>query len=81
MVGRLIKKYAQRANLDATHITPQTLRYTAAALRSQVGADPQQIAELLGYADPATANRLLRKLQINPQTPWQKLQSILHPKN
>lgn len=81
MVGRLIKKYAQRAGLDPTHITPQTLRYTAATLRAQVGADPQKIADLLGYADPTTADRLLRQLQVNAHPPWQKLQTILQPEN
>ena len=79
MVGRLIKKYARRAGLDPAHITPQTLRYTAAALRAQAGADPQQIADLLGYADPATADRLLRQLQVNPTPPWRKVISLLHP--
>ena len=77
MVGRLIKKYARRAGLDPAHISAQTLRYTAAALRAQAGADPQQIADLLGYADPHTADRLLRQLQVNPPTPWQKLQAAL----
>jgi site-specific recombinase XerD len=46
IVGRLIQKYAHRAGLNAAQITPQTLRYTAAALCAQVGANPQEIAKL-----------------------------------
>jgi site-specific recombinase XerD len=81
MVGRLIKKYARRAGLNPRHITPQTLRYTAAALRAQVGANPQEIANLLGYADPATADRLLRQLRVNAKPAWQKIISLIQPDN
>jgi integrase len=79
MICRLVKKYARRAGLEPDQITPQTLRYTAASLRATSGADPAQIADLLGYTNPASADRLLRQLQINSNPPWQKFIELVVP--
>jgi len=53
----IVRRAAERANLEGKHVTPHTLRHTAATwLRQQTG-DARLVAAYLGHADLSTVSR------------------------
>lgn len=53
----IVRRAAERASLDGKHVTPHTLRHTAATwLRQQTG-DARLVAAYLGHADLSTVSR------------------------
>ena len=53
----IVRRAAKRAGLDGKHVTPHTLRHTAATwLRQQTG-DARLVAAYLGHADLSTVSR------------------------
>ena len=67
----LLKKYAQRAGLDARRIHVHVLRHSAAMLEEALGASLASISAFLGHANPSTTMRYLEHLRGQPDTTWE----------
>jgi site-specific recombinase XerD len=76
-VGRILKKYAHAAGLNAETIHVHSLRHTAAMLRREAGDDVLDICEFLGHTSLATTQIYLHRLGGRKDRTWGKAGGLL----
>jgi site-specific recombinase XerD len=76
-VGRIVKKYAALAGLDAEEIHVHTLRHTAAMLRRHVGDDIEHVSAFLGHSNVATTGIYLDRVEGKPDESWKQVEELL----
>lgn len=70
-----LKRYAAKAKLE--HVTPHTLRHSAAKLRRETGASIEDVASLLGHQNIATTARYLARLEGATDDGWHGVAAAL----
>jgi integrase len=76
-VGRLLKKYARRAGLDADRIHIHILRHSAAMLRDASGDDIRAISKMLGHSSLNITMLYLDHLKGVPDKSWRQAAALL----
>jgi integrase/recombinase XerD len=76
-VGRIVKKYAAAAGLDAEEIHVHSLRHTAAMLRRHVGDDIEHVSAFLGHSNVATTGIYLDRVEGKPDESWAKVNALI----
>jgi site-specific recombinase XerD len=77
-VGRLMKRYARLAGLDADRIHVHLLRHSAAMLMDAVGARERDIQQFLHHSNLDTTSRYLHALRGERNDWWQKVDTLLN---
>lgn len=76
-VGRLLKKYAGLAGLDAERIHVHSLRHTATVLRMEAGDSISDLKEYLNHSSIVVTQIYTHRLQARRDTSWQKVAGML----
>ncbi|OGO69853.1 MAG: hypothetical protein A2Z49_09620 [Chloroflexi bacterium RBG_19FT_COMBO_56_12] len=76
-VGRLLKRYARLAGLDAKKIHVHTLRHTAAMLRHEAGDNVEEICAFLAHSSLAITQIYLHRVEGKKDTSWSKVEALL----
>jgi len=76
-VGRLLKRYARLAGLDAKKIHVHTLRHTAAMLRHEAGDNVEDICAFLAHSSLAITQIYLHRVEGKKDTSWSKVEALL----
>src|SRR3972149_3524883 len=75
-VGRLLKRYARLAGLDAKKIQVHTLRHTAAMLRHEAGDNVEDICAFLAHSSLAITQIYLHRVEGKKDTSWSKVEAL-----
>jgi site-specific recombinase XerD len=76
-VGRLLKMYCKKADLDAQRIHVHTLRHSAAMLRKAAGDDIESICHFLGHSNIGITQIYLHSIEGNKDESWSKASDML----
>lgn len=76
-VGKLLKKYARQAGLDAEKVHVHTLRHTAAYLRREAGDDVEAVSRLLNHSSIAVTQIYLHSVEGKKDQSWNKVEELL----
>lgn len=76
-IGRLLKRYARRAELDSKSIRVSTLRHTAAYLRRDAGDDAEAICDLLNLSSISATRQYLGRIKNNAGRTWARVADML----
>lgn len=73
-IYRIVKKYADRAGLNADSIAPHNLRHTfATTAYGELGVNKDTLQELLGHTSQNTTQRYIKSTQMIKNSPSDKL--------
>lgn len=69
-VYRIVKKYADKANLDASTIAPHNLRHTFATMSfAELGVNKDQLQSLMGHTSSSTTARYIHSVEMVKNSP------------
>ena len=73
-IYRIVKKYADKAGIDADNISPHNLRHTfATTAYSDLDMKPEEIQQLMGHVSSATTQRYIHGADMIKTSPSDKL--------
>lgn len=76
-IYRIVKKYADRAGLDADSIAPHNLRHTfATTAYAELGVDKDTLQELMGHVSSSTTSRYIHATEMISNSPANELASM-----
>ena len=76
-VYNVIKKHANNAGIDASTISPHSLRHTFATLSHlELGISKDDLQELMGHTSVSTTNRYIKAADITKISPADKLSKL-----
>lgn len=76
-IYRVVKKYADKAGLDAESIAPHNLRHTfATTAYAELGVNKDQLQQLLGHTSSSTTQRYIHATEIISGSPAGKLANM-----
>lgn len=76
-IYRIVKKYAEKAGLDASAIAPHNMRHTfATTAYSEFGYTRDELQSLLGHSSVATTQRYLKQVDMIKNSPADKLADL-----
>lgn len=76
-VYRIVKKYAEKAGLDASLISPHNMRHTFATTSyAELGYTKDELQSLLGHSSSATTQRYIKQVDMIKNSPADKLAEL-----
>lgn len=73
-VYRIVKKYAEKAGIDSSTISPHCFRATYASLSyAKLGASADELRELMGHSSQSTTQRYIKLQRMIDNNPAEKL--------
>lgn len=76
-VYRAVKKYADKAGLDASLISPHNMRHTFATTSyAELGYSKDQLQSLLGHSSATTTQRYIKQVDMIKNSPADKLADL-----
>ena len=76
-IYRIVKKYAAKAGIDESTISPHCFRATYATLAyGELGSTKDELQELMGHTSVATTSRYIKTLNMLKNSPAEKLESM-----